>query len=100
MIHIQWTNKAFNELENLQQKISFEIIRQVDLLINFPEMGALLETNFPSLKGLRQLVIQRRWRVIYDFDDYEKTVYILAVQNCRQKIPSLRDLQRRKRKTE
>lgn len=97
MIRISWTNDAFRELEILPQEISFEIIRQTDLLASFPEMGALLETNFSDLKELRQLIVKRKWRAGYDFDEYEKTIYIVAVQNCRQQLPSRRDLQRRKR---
>jgi mRNA-degrading endonuclease RelE of RelBE toxin-antitoxin system len=94
---IQWTNSAFAELENLPQEIAFEIIRQTDFLINFPEMGSNLESRFSRLKGLKQLIIKRNWRIVYDFDDDEKTVFILAMQNCRQELPPMRDLKRRKR---
>lgn len=100
MIHIQWTNTAFKELEVLPQDISFEIIRNVDLLANFPEMGSPLEANFSNIRELRQLIIRRKWRVVYDYDDFEKMIYIVAVQNCRQQLPSMRDLKRRKRETE
>jgi mRNA-degrading endonuclease RelE of RelBE toxin-antitoxin system len=97
MNFIQWTNLAFNELEVLPERIIFEIIRHVDLLTSFPESGAHLESRFPSLKGLRQLIIKRNWRVVYEFDADEKTVFILAVQSCRQKLLPVRDLKRRKR---
>ncbi len=100
MIHIQWTNTAFKELEVLPQEISFDIIRNVDLLAKFPEIGSRLEANFVSLKELRQLIIKRKWRVVYDFDDFEKTVYIVSVQSCRRELPSMRDLKRRKRESE
>ncbi|NJM52926.1 MAG: type II toxin-antitoxin system RelE/ParE family toxin [Blastocatellia bacterium] len=80
MNFIQWTNLAFNELEVLPENISFEIIRQVDLLAEFPELGALLESRFAKLRGLRHLIIKRNWRVVYEFDESEKTVNILAVQ--------------------
>lgn len=98
MIHIEWTDLSFNELESLSQEIAFEIIRQTDLLKTFPEMGVLLKTENSKIVELRQIIIRRKWRVIYDFDDYEKIIYILAVQNCRQQIPAMRDLHRRKRK--
>ena len=95
MIFIQWTNAAFNELEVLPEEIAFEIIRQVDFLAQFPEMGAPLETRFPRFEGLRQLIIKRNVRVVYEVD--EETIFILAVQNCRQKLLPVRDLKRRKR---
>ncbi len=95
MIFIQWTNTAFNELEVLPEEIAFEIIRRVDFLAQFPEMGAPLEIRFPRLEGLRQLIIKRNIRIIYEVD--EDTIYILAVQNCRQKLLPVRDLKRRKR---
>ncbi len=100
MNFIQWTNSAFNELEVLPDEISFEIVRRVDFLAEFPEMGAPLESRFPRLKGLRQLIIKRNWRVIYDLEVEEETICILAVQNCRQKLPPMRELKKRKRQTE
>ena len=100
MKFIQWTNSAFNELEVLPEKIAFEIIRQVDLLGEFPELGASLESRFASLRGLRYLVIQRNWRVVYELDEDKKTIFILAVQHCRQRLLPIRDLKRRKRETE
>ena len=100
MIFIQWTNAAFNELEILPEEIAFEIIRQVDFLAQFPEMGAPLETRFPRLKELRQMIIKRNWRVVYDFEAEKETIFIVAVQHCRQKLPSGRDLKRRKRQTD
>jgi mRNA-degrading endonuclease RelE of RelBE toxin-antitoxin system len=100
MNFIQWTNLAFNELEVLPEKIAFEIIKQVDLLAEFPEHGALLESRFVKLKDLRHLIIKRNWRVVYEFDEEQQTVYILAVQNCRQQLLPMRDLKRRKRETE
>ena len=100
MNFIQWTNSAFNELEILPQEISFEIIRQVDLLTQFPEMGAPLESRFPRLKDIRQLIIKRNIRVVYEFDYEKETIFILAVQNCRQKLMNLRDLKRRKRQVD
>ena len=95
MTFIQWTNIAFNELEILPEELAFEIIRRVDFLAQFPEMGADLESRFPRLKGLRQIIVKNNIRVIYEI--YEETIFILAVQNCRQKLLPVRDLKRRKR---
>jgi mRNA-degrading endonuclease RelE of RelBE toxin-antitoxin system len=100
MIFIQWTNTAFNELEILPPEVSFEIIRRVDFLAQYPEMGALLEIRFPRLQGFRQLIIKRKIRVIYQINEDEETIYILAVQNCRQKFPPTRDLKRQKSQTD
>lgn len=100
MIFIQWTNAAFNELEVLSEEIAFEIIRQVDFLAQHPEMGAPLETRFARLKELRQIIIKRNWRVVYDFEAEKETVFVLAVQHCRQKLLAARDLKRRKRQTD
>lgn len=100
MIQIEWTSKAFLVLETLPQNISLEIIRRVDLLPKSPEMGVSLGSRFPSLKGYRQIIIQRNYRVIYDFDKFENRIYILAVQNCRQQLSSMRDLKRREKEEE
>jgi mRNA-degrading endonuclease RelE of RelBE toxin-antitoxin system len=97
MIFIQWTNAAFRNLKVLPEEIAFEIIRQVDFLADYPEMGAPMETRFARLKGLRQLIVKRSWRVVYDFEAEKETVFVVAVQNCRQKLPSMRELKRRKR---
>lgn len=85
---------------SLPPEISFEIIRQTDFLMQYPEMGAPLETRFSRLKGLRQLIVKRNFRVVYEIGDDEETIYILAVQNCRQKLLPLRDLKRRKLETD
>ena len=93
---IQWTDQAFHELESLPEKLAFEIIRKTDLLSPFPELGSDLGSRVKQLAGLRQLVINRRWRVIYEFDDSKSTVFILAVQSCRQKLPTTRKMRSRK----
>jgi mRNA-degrading endonuclease RelE of RelBE toxin-antitoxin system len=94
---IQWTGPAFRELEVLPEKLAFEIIRMTDLLASLPQIGPDLGSRFRQLAGLRQLLINRRWRVIYEFDEDKGTVWILAVQNCSQKLPAARSLFRRKR---
>lgn len=95
MARIEWTSRAFAVLENLPQEIAFETIRQLDALAVFPELGVKMESRFPTLKHFRQLIIKRKYRVIYDFDRFENRIYILAVQNCRQQLPSPRDLKRK-----
>lgn len=95
---IQWTGPAFRELEKLPQSLAFKIIRKVDLLSAFPQLGPDLESRFQNLAGLRQLIIDRRWRVIYEIDDSDSTVWILAVENCRQRLPSSRQVRKRKGK--
>lgn len=93
-MHIEMTEPAFAFLESLPQEISFDIVAALDRLMLFPNMGAPLAARFPALKGFRQLVYKRRIRAIYEFNEYEKTIYVLAIQYCRQKLPSARDLKR------
>lgn len=95
MTQIEWTSRAFLVLEILPQEIVFEIIRQVDFLQQFPNLGTNLFSHFATLQGYRQLIIKRKYRVIYDFDEFENRIYILTVQNCRQQLPSARDLKRK-----
>jgi mRNA-degrading endonuclease RelE of RelBE toxin-antitoxin system len=94
MAEIEWTSRAFRILETLPQGIAFEIIRQVDYLQQFPNLGVNLSSRFATLKDYRQIIIKRKYRVIYDYDDFEKMIYIVAVQDCRQHLPSPRDLKR------
>ena len=94
MIDIQWTTPAFARLEALPQAVAFGVIRQVDLLAVFPHLGAPLEIRFPALRGYRLLVIKRQYRIVYEFDEQAQTVYVLAAQSCRQKLPARRDLKR------
>jgi len=94
MIQIEWTSRAFLVLETLPQAIAFEIIRRIDLLPKFPEMGAKIESRFAALKNYRQIIVKRNYRAIYEYDEFENRIYILAVQHCRQQLPSARDLKR------
>ncbi len=94
MIQVEWTSRAFITLEQLSQAVAFDIVRRIDLLPKFPKIGAKYENRFPSLSNYRQLIVKRNYRAIYDFDEFENRIYILAVQNCRQKLPSARDLKR------
>lgn len=94
MAAIEWTIPAFAQLEALSQKLAFEVVRRVDLLAEYPEMGVSLQSRFPSLKNCRQIVIGKTHRIVYELDGHSKTVYVLAVQHCRQRLPATRDLKR------
>jgi len=43
---------------------------------------------------LRQLIVGKYQRVLYEYESALETVYILAVQHTRQTLPSMRDLKR------
>jgi len=92
--HIQLTERAFASLESFAESVAFDIFAQIDLLAKFPQMGSPLGPRFPSLDGYRQLIHSRRMRIIYDHDELENSVYILAINNCRQDLPSPRQLRR------
>jgi hypothetical protein len=93
-MHIELSEPAFTFLESVPEKIAFEIVAALDRLMTFPEMGAPLGPRFPDLSGKRQLLYKRFIRVIYEYDEYEKNIYVFAIQNCRQKLPSSRELRR------
>jgi hypothetical protein len=46
MFYIEWLTPAFDVLERLPQPIFVKIVRQVDLLMTFPEMGTALGSGF------------------------------------------------------
>lgn len=96
MAEIVWTTPAFLVLEALPEDTAFGIIRQTDLLRKFPQMGSQLSSRFRSLQNYRQLVFRRRLRVIYEYNELENCVYLLLIQDCRQKLPTARDLKRDK----
>jgi plasmid stabilization system protein ParE len=97
MIRIEWCAPAFAQLEALDQKLAFEVVERVEVLATFPESGAPLESTHRSLWGCRQLVVGRRHRVVYDYDPDAGEVWVLAVQHCRQRLPSARELKRHRR---
>jgi len=92
--NIELMSRAFAVLESLPQNIAFDIVDRLERLSQFPKMGAPLGARFPKLKAYRQLVYKHSIRIIYEFDEYEDTIYVLAIQDCRQKLPALRDLKR------
>jgi plasmid stabilization system protein ParE len=100
MIRVDWCAPAFAQLEALDQKLAFEVVEKVDVLMTFPESGAPLESRHLSLRGCRQLVVGKRHRVIYEYDPEAEEVWVLAVQHSRQRLPSARELKRRRRASE
>lgn len=92
---VEWTNPAFARLEALPENLSFEIVRRADLLASFPEMGVSLHSLYPELTNCRQLILSSSYRVIYDFNPAQGTVYILEVQHCRRRLPSASELRHR-----
>ena len=95
-VRIEWTAPAFAQLGFLPQSLAFEVVRRVDVLSAFPEAGARVHSADPGLKSCRQLIVRRSHRVVYDYDEAEGAVYILAVQHCHRRLPSGRDLKRRR----
>jgi mRNA-degrading endonuclease RelE of RelBE toxin-antitoxin system len=94
MASIEWTDPAFAQLEALSEKLAFEIVRRVDVLATFPEMGVPRKSQYPALRNCRQLIIKRSYRVIYEFDRTTDIVYIFVVQHCRQPFPPASKLRR------
>jgi plasmid stabilization system protein ParE len=93
-VAIEWAAPAFGQLEALPAELTFEIVRRVDLLQTFPEMGVSLQSRYPVLSNCRQLIVKRSHRVIYEFEADASTVFILAIQHCRRRLPSAADLKR------
>jgi plasmid stabilization system protein ParE len=94
MVAIEWTSLAFAQIEALSDALAFEIVRRVDLLVAFPEMGVSLRSRYPALQNCRQLIVKRAHRVVYEFDAANETIYILALQHCRQQLPSASEIKR------
>ena len=89
---IEWVDPAFEKLEALPLTMALELIRRVDLLAAFPEMGVSLHSRYPQLGNCRQLIVDRSYRIIYEFDDVAGSVYILELQHCRQRLPTVAEL--------
>ena len=47
------------------------------------------------MTNLRQIIVGKYQRVLYEYEPALETVYILAVQHTSQKLPSMRDLKRK-----
>lgn len=94
MIDIAWAAPAFAQLEALPEALVVEFVRRVDLLATFPKMGVSLRSQYPALQNCRQLIINRSYRVVYEFEADTEIIYILAMQHCRQQLPTTRELRR------
>jgi ParE toxin of type II toxin-antitoxin system, parDE len=93
---IEWVDPAFEKLEALPSTMAFEIIRRVDLLASFPQMGVSLNSRYPQLGNCRQLIVGASYRIIYEFDALAGLVYILELQQCRQRLPTIAELRFRR----
>ena len=98
MPSVEWSVPAFEQVEDLPLSVAFEIVRRVDLLESFPQLGVKFAQP-PALAGCRQSIVERKYRVIYEFGPGIDTVWILAVQRCKQKLPRARDLDRARRRS-
>ena len=94
MNHVIWSTPAFLTLEKLPDNIAFGIVRRTDMLSNFPKMGQILEAKGNSATTYRQLIFRKTYRIIYKFDETKSDIHVVMIQNCKQRIPRLRDLDR------
>lgn len=65
------------------------------MLSEFPQMGGPLPTDKKAYKKYRQLIFKRTHRIIYEYDKAENTAYVVALQSCKQKLPTPSELKRR-----
>ena len=47
-----------------------------------------------ALGNLRQLLVNRRYRVVYQYDEASAAIRVLAIQTCRQQLPTESELKR------
>lgn len=94
--HLELMAQAFAVLESLPQAVAFDIFSKLDRLSAFPQMGSPLGARFPRLNRFRQIIYKGWLRIIYEFDEVDETVYILAIQDCRRKMPTARELDKAK----
>ena len=81
-------------MEEPSSSTAYEIIRRVDLLEKFPEMGPRVQSKRRDMTNLRQMIVGKYQRLLYEYEPALETVYILVVQHTRQTLPSMRDLRR------
>jgi plasmid stabilization system protein ParE len=94
MISIEWTNQAFEQLEALPDSVAFEIIRCIETLTAFPEMGVSLREQLQTGWNYRQLIVKRKYRVIYRYNPEPALIYIAAIQHCCQQLADYTTLHR------
>ena len=100
MMDIEWTTQAFDTLEAIPDPLAFEIVRRVDALEVFPEMGVSIRERYQTAFNYRQLIVKKNYRVIYRYDADKEVIYIAAIQHCRQQLPSYSGLQRAVKKSQ
>src|SRR5437867_4267723 len=91
MAEVIWTSPAFRFLEALPQETAFAIFRQVDYLRGFREMGPRMDR---PRERYRQLIRDKRFRVIYRYDAATNEVIVVHLQSRHQKLPGRRKLDR------
>ena len=94
MAHIIWSTPAFKVLETLLDNIAFGIVKRTDMLGKFPRMGQVMDGKGSSATTYRQLIFRKTYRIIYKFEEVTYDIHIVMIQNCKQRIPSRRDLDR------
>ena len=94
MADLVWTSPAFLVLETLPPAIGMGLFGLAERLGDFPKMGSPLDGYSKAFAGYRQLIYRRQFRAIYEFDETENCVYILHLQDCRQRFPTARELKR------
>jgi hypothetical protein len=57
-------------------------------------MGPKVQTKRKDSTNFRQIIVGRYHRVLYEYESTSATVFVLAVQHTRQKLPPMRDLRR------
>jgi mRNA-degrading endonuclease RelE of RelBE toxin-antitoxin system len=94
MFQFELSTPAFTTLEALPQIVAFKIIKRLESVAVFPNSGVSLEVYSPNLKRYRQIIVSKKFRVIYRINESKKIIYVVSIQYCRQKLPSARELNR------
>jgi len=76
-----WTPLALSDMEEVPASVGQRIIKQVEQLKTFPNMGSPL--TLPEAQMYRQLIVPP-YRVIHRHDEEARTVYILHVLHTRR----------------
>jgi plasmid stabilization system protein ParE len=61
VVRLLWTRLAIADLDSIPRPVEDRVVAQVELLAEFPSMGASMDGPF---EGFRQLVVGR-YRLIY-----------------------------------
>lgn len=90
MAFIQWSSPAFFVLEQLPPTTAFRILRLLDLLYHSPLAGHSMEDI--GLPECRQIIYRSKYRIIYEYDELDDCVRILAIRDCRQRVPAAEEI--------